>query len=131
MKLSIGEIIAADIKKSGLSVTYIAQQIGMSRKGLSDVLKRNDMSLSQLASLSDIIGKDYFAIYRDKYEEENGTSLPVKATDEVEPYQQLEKPQDISFTLTIVGAVAQLKEEIPSFLDLIHREAESRGLHLG
>lgn len=133
MELTIGEIIATDIKKSGLSVTYVAQKIGMSRKGLSDILKRNDMSLSQLASLSEAIGKDYFAIYISKSEynvpvEYNVEPIELSNAESPNDYQELE--EQMTFSINLKGSFNTVANEMSNFLQLIKKEAEDRGLHL-
>ncbi|WP_353183534.1 helix-turn-helix transcriptional regulator [Parapedobacter lycopersici] len=130
MNLSIGEIVAADIKRSGLSVTYVAQQMGMSRKGLSDILKRDDMSLSQLASLSEILNKDYFDLYKSKHQQETGIKLPSAVAEDKNEYVPTNEPK-MSFTLNILGGFDTLKKEIPELLEVIKNETEARGLQLG
>lgn len=129
MNLSIGEIIERDIKKSGMSVTFVAQQINMSRKGLSDMLKRNDMGLSQLAALSQVMGKDYFELYKLKVRKERGFDFPITNEPVVE-YVKTES-KDVHFNLSITGSLDVMRTAIPELLDIISAEAEARGLQLG
>lgn len=129
MKLSIGETIAADIKKNGLSVTYVAQQIGMSRKGLADVLKRNDMSLSQLLSLSEILNRDYFELYKQNVQKERGIVISTESADKIEEKPEIKK--EVSLSINICGEIDLLNTHFANLLALIKAEAEDRGLHLG
>lgn len=128
MKLSIGEIIEKDIKKSGMSVTFVAQEINMSRKGLSDMLKRNDMGLSQLAALSQVMGKDYFELYKLKVRKEKGFDFPISNEPVVEYIKS--EPKDVHFNVSISGSLEALRSAIPELLDIISAEAEARGLQL-
>lgn len=130
MNLSIGETVAIDIKTSGLSVTYVAQQMGMSRKGLTDLLKRDDMFLSQVASLSEILGRDYFATYKTTYQSDKGIKLPDILREETSGYVPNVEPE-ITFTLSIKGAANRITEQIPSLINIIKSETEARGLQLG
>ncbi|MGJ1368217.1 hypothetical protein [Sphingobacterium spiritivorum] len=127
MDLSIGEIIAADIKKMGLSVTHIAQQIGMSRKGLTDILKRDDMSLSQMGSLSKLLGKDYFSLYKEK----QGLSLnQEKLNNLLVSSNSIVKAPEMTFTINIAGNFDLIGVEISSLIKVIREEVENRGLYL-
>lgn len=136
MNLPLGEIILADIRKAGLSVTYVAERMGMSRKGLSDLLKRDDMSLSQLNGLSEILNKDYFELYKSRLETKAGKKLDYLVSEPDADSLWANTPQvkisnEISLSVKIFGDMDRLRDTLPDFLAVIQKEAEIRGLHLG
>ncbi|WP_153847540.1 hypothetical protein [Sphingobacterium paramultivorum] len=132
MDLTIGEIIAVDIKKSGLSVTHVAQKIGMSRKGLTDILKRNDMNLSQIASLSQELGRDYFEIFKLKENYNIPSSDTLTKIESIEKTNEIEKIEEnqISFSIHLKGDFEKVSQEMSNFLQLVKKEAELRGFKL-
>ena len=132
MDLTIGEIIAVDIKKSGLSVTHVAQKIGMSRKGLTDILKRNDMNLSQIASLSQELGRDYFEIFKLKENYNIPSPDTLTKTESIEKTNEIEKTEEnqISFSIHLKGDFEKVSQEMSNFLQLVKKEAELRGFKL-
>ncbi|WP_286709543.1 MULTISPECIES: hypothetical protein [Sphingobacterium] len=132
MDLTIGEIIAFDIKKSGLSVTHVAQKIGMSRKGLTDILKRNDMNLSQIASLSQELGRDYFEVFKLKENYIIPVSTNIAKTEAIEKANEIEKVDEnqISFSIHLKGDFEKVSKEMSNFLQLVKKEAELRGFKL-
>lgn len=133
MELTIGEIIGIDIKKKGLSVTHVAQRIGMSRKGLTDILKKNDMSLSQIASLSEELGRDYLEVFKQREKYNIPETIPNKINslnEEDISYQKETSKNEMTFTLNITGEFENIVKEIPELLALIKKEAEQRGFKL-
>lgn len=133
MELTIGEIIGIDIKKKGLSVTHVAQRIGMSRKGLTDILKKNDMSLSQIASLSEELGRDYLEVFKQREKYNIPETIPNKinsSNEEAISYQKETSKNEMTFTLNISGEFDNIVKEIPELLALIKKEAEQRGFKL-
>ncbi|MFD2961305.1 MULTISPECIES: hypothetical protein [Olivibacter] len=135
MDLSIGEIIGNAIRENGLSVTYVAQQMGMSRKGITELLKRDDMTLSQIKAFSKILQKDFIQIYKDKIIREDDLSFMGVASENGEPYKTNgRKPKarisELTLQVNISGAFENVQSEFIGFLDLMKAEAEKRGLHL-
>lgn len=67
-KKTIGQIIKEEVYKQNLSITDFAKKICCERANVYKIFDRNDMDIEQLALISKVLGKNFFAIIAEDYE---------------------------------------------------------------
>lgn len=94
-KKTIGQIIKEEVEQQNLSKTDFAKKICCERANVYKIFERNTMDIDQLARISKVLGKNFFAIIAEDYE------LAAPVEDEVQQRQK---------------AIAQMYDAIPTVL---------------
>jgi hypothetical protein len=66
MKLHIGKEIEKIMSEKGIKPEWLAQKLSTSRRNLYDILKREELSTSQLVIVSKALKHDFFSLYQDQ-----------------------------------------------------------------
>jgi len=90
------------------------------------------MNLSQIASLSQELGRDYFEIFKMKENYNIPISDTARKTEAIEIVNENVKAEEnqISFSIHLKGDFEKVSQEMSNFLQLVKKEAELRGFKL-
>jgi DNA-binding XRE family transcriptional regulator len=55
-KINYGEALRSAIESRGITLSYIAQKLGVSRQSLNNIIERDDVRLSVAVKICDTIG---------------------------------------------------------------------------
>ena len=72
-KIHIGELVRKYIISKDLSFSSVAKEIGISRQGLDAALKKEDMTVKRLLTISEVLGFDFFQYFTDKEQQPKET----------------------------------------------------------
>lgn len=64
MEMQLGERIDNLRREKNISIDEIAEVIGTKKRNVYDLLKRNDLLLSQLSRLCELLDCDFFELYK-------------------------------------------------------------------
>lgn len=137
MEFKLGDFVRKKVQEKGLSYKSVSDKIGMTPRGLDKMLNGNDMKMSQVIKLSDAVGFDFVGILHEKEIISKKKSkdysiidtIPLTANENENSYET-KIIQEISFQLNVKGAFEKIQTELPAFMEIVRKEAESRGLHL-
>lgn len=65
-KIHIGELVRKYIISKNLSFAFVAKEMGISRQALDAALKKEDMSVKRLLTLSEVLKYDFFQYFTEK-----------------------------------------------------------------
>ncbi|MDO4161109.1 MAG: XRE family transcriptional regulator [Prevotellaceae bacterium] len=71
-KTNIGHHIRMQLKKSGHSVVWLAEQLQFSRTNVYKIFEKHSISTEELMRISIILGFDFFKIYTNELDDLNG-----------------------------------------------------------
>lgn len=75
IKIHIGETIKDIVRQRGLPLAELAREIGISRQKLNGWLKKDDISVKDLFTISSAVGYDFFKIFNLPSEEKQETKV--------------------------------------------------------
>lgn len=136
MKEAIGEIIRNTIRKSGFTQEEFAKEMGMTLRNLANLFNKEHIPIDQLIRASKYLKRDFISDYTKWLYENESTLKPYAsqivpdinvASDHQEIYR---KKGSMTISLSVSGAMDDIKNNITDFLEVVQKEAEERGLHL-
>lgn len=65
-KIHIGELVRKYVISKNLSFAFVAKEMGISRQALDAALKKEDMSVKRLLTLSEVLKYDFFQYFTEK-----------------------------------------------------------------
>lgn len=74
-KFHIGDFIKSIAKQRGLPLAELAREIGVSRQKLNGWLKKDDISVKDLFTISTVVGYDFFKSFNMQTEQEQETKV--------------------------------------------------------
>lgn len=128
MKFPIGQKIKEVLQKSGITQVYFADNIGMSRRNLDRFFDKDDISIKQLVKASEILNYDFVSEYLEdtSYRTNPDSQFYNKLISE--PTSSYKTKKEITVQLNLKGDISLVSKYFPEILDVVRREAESRGL---
>jgi len=127
MEFTIGQRIKEILIEKGVTQTYFADRIGMSRRNLERFFKNKDISIRQLVDASEILDYDFVS----EYLQNNGTTYGNSFAQETGTIYEVNRPQnknEITVQLTIKGDVTLVSKYFPEIVSKLKRETDTYGL---
>lgn len=93
--IHIGEILRKDYEESGLQASTYARRLNFTRSNMYAQFRRPSIDTNTLLRISQVLGKDYFAVYSDYLRKKNPSvfsNSPVVHEEKVE-YKSKEEPK--------------------------------------
>lgn len=66
MKVHIGSVIEKKLAESGIKSSVFAQKLNMSNRNLYNLFKRSSVNSELLQEIGDILGFDFFSLYKNE-----------------------------------------------------------------
>lgn len=133
MKEIIGEIIKEEVRKQGMTQEQFSTQMNMSLRTTANLFNKEHLPHDQLINASKILKRDFVRDYLDYLYKSNPEIERLRIPDDPASShaKSATNEHEISLQVNIYGKIEKIESEFSSFLRVIKKEAEIRGLYLG
>ena len=137
MNAPFGEKIKVVWKTSGLSQKEFAEKLKMSLRNAQHLFERNDFSIHQLITISQVLNTDFVKMYLEEFKETHDYPTSDGDTDKTQLDDVIQKilaktnsKNEINIQINLRGELTTVTQNFPDLLRAIKKEATARGLSI-